>query len=429
MKDEIEAGGKISGISETTVDKWLAQLKAEKKIKQNPTSKVYRIPKTATKNKLPKNKKNTEKSSKSQDDTNQLNKELEKTVQKFSEIIEEDVDVAKYMQDTVFLLDSAVTLLDTVNPDTHYDTNRINESKYKCKIYIAGLKKIINEKIAHLLVENSYENKYQQAITDTWKSYTSENDIPKMSMVFYKISNFRDVFSGIVLQIRNRCFSNCKKFADRSTYNRDAIYASCKLVSISLNEMCRCDFDLVIDSYDIDLDMYKINVSELKLISDYTITQLYCDGKYRDFNFDKKSSESQSDHTILFYPHGGIVNDNSRHVISIMLQCVEFSFVIKGKQKMEGFTFLDHIKNDVEQIEAISIPYNLHETILITAEVEGNIKKILDDTNGREFSCAYCYENHKCNRWIGWPHDSGILDGNGKKYWLVIECPNSNNQI
>ena len=253
----------------------------------------------------------------------------------FAGTVKEDTLLAESMQDTIFLLDSAMHLLDMIHDDDLRAKRIKKESRYNCRIFKATLEKILKEKFTHLL-EQPQHNRYLQLTEAAWKQYSEKYPYgPKMK--FYKISDFRHTFSDVILQIYQSCQDNCKIFTQHETHYKDAVYASCKLVSVSLNEICRNDYDLVVDSYKYDekLGMFSIDVSELKMLSSYDVTKVYCNGVncIFDINDEKKLiPPSYSDYTISFYPDG-MVNDDSVHTVSIMLQCVEFSFVINGKQK------------------------------------------------------------------------------------------------
>lgn len=364
---------KISPISETTANNWLKDLKKDGKIKHRYNKySLSNTKKIENQKKILKIKEPFE----NQDNTNQLAKAFRIT-QTFSETVEKQAKLAQSMQDTIFLLDSTMFLLDMICIDSPFCKNMISKTKYKCRIYTASIKKIIDEKFAHLL-EKQCDNKYQKLVKDTWDSHAVKYTY-ETSMRIYRTRDFRDMFSDVILQIRQGCEDNCKYFAQRATYDEDAVYASCKLVSTSLNEICRNDYDLVVDSYKYDekLGMLRVEISELKMLSPYTITQLYCNGEncVFDVNSEKKSiPPSYSDYTVSFYP-GSEISDTSTNIISMMLGCVEFSFVLEGKHKTK-FTFLDHIKNDVAQLDTVYPQYKSN-TIMLTLKMGGKIKEVI----------------------------------------------------
>ena len=59
---------------------------------------------------------------------------------------------------------------------------------------------------------------------------------------------------------------------------------SCRLALIALNETCRNDYNVVVNSYEYDevQGVFKIDLSELKG-TPYEISQVYLDGKNRTF--------------------------------------------------------------------------------------------------------------------------------------------------
>ena len=44
----------------------------------------------------------------------------------------------------------------------------------------------------------------------------------------------------------------CNKTQEKTTYEEDATYEFCKYASTLINELCRTDTDLIIDSYEYD---------------------------------------------------------------------------------------------------------------------------------------------------------------------------------
>ena len=411
---------KIDSMSETTVNTWIKDLRKDGKIRHR-ADKYYipKIKKTENQKKISKIKEPSE----NQDNTSQEKKELQ-VMPSFSQTVEREAKLAQVMQDTTFLLDSAIFLLEMIHPRDTYKSI-ISEAKYKCKIHTAAIKKIINAKFTHLIEPR--ENEYQKSINEILESHT-KNRTNKELMTFDNISNFRDVFSDMILKIRYNCERNCKHFVQRSTYYEDATYSSSKLVAISLNEICRDDYDLIVEGYEYDenLGMFKIDVSELKMISPHEIKQVYCNGRHCIFDFEREDIIPYPDHTILFYPDGE-VSDISTHVVSVMLHCAEFSFVVKGKQKT-FFTFLDHIKDDVAQMDLVYPQYESN-TIMLTPQMGDKIKDTIESLYGKKFVCSYCSKEHPCQRWLGYPHSNGVPDKDGKKYWMMIKCWNRNSYV
>ena len=137
--------------------------------------------------------------------------------------------------------------------------------------------------------------------------------------------------------------------ASPATDEENAVSDSCRLVSTALNKVCKDGYDLVVRSYEYDeeLDMFKIDISNLKK-PPYKISRLYLDGKKCTFNAAVHEQEpglpSCLDCTVEFYPNIETdenaeyiltieTDENTEHILTIMVRCVEFSFKITGRPK------------------------------------------------------------------------------------------------
>lgn len=187
------------------------------------------------------------------------------------------MNILQKMQDTIFLLESTISLHDVTYSDTRYIKSEINNVKQKCAAFIAELNKIIQEKFSHF--ENKQTNQYQKHIDSICKDRAIKWRDTKSLIQFHNMVQFRDAFSKVILQMRNKCFEHCSEFSARTTYEQNAIYDSCNLVSVSLNKLSQKDLDLVVESYQYDksLDMFSVDLSELKMLSRHNITQVYWD--------------------------------------------------------------------------------------------------------------------------------------------------------
>ena len=396
--------GSKSGCDKT-VDNKLLRLKDTKKV--NPTLKGYRIIKTRPK----KRKKKTGDEKTTQD------KEV-KPKPVFSEKVEKDLNLAKSLQGTAFLLEAAMLLLDKIRPINGSHETVISEKKEKCQAYLASVKKIIDKKFECLAVQR--KNKYGAIVRKAQKSYNKKH-FRGMQIETYDIADFRDAFSDVILQIREEC--ECMRSASPITDEEGAVSDSCRLVSMALNKTCRNDYDIVIDSYEYDeeLNMFKIDISELKGTS-YEISQIYLDGKNCTFSVvhgNEPTPRQSSDCTIEFYPEVEI-SDNSKHILTIMVRCAEFSFEIAGRHRPRGNHILDHIKNDVEMID-FKGRRGKSNTVVLKPQMGGKIQDIIESHSGKKFSCQ-CGKTHPCKGWIGRSHSNGIPDKSGTKYWMMIRC-------
>ena len=59
----------------------------------------------------------------------------------------------------------------------------------------------------------------------------------------------------------------------------------------------------------------------------------------------------------------------------------------------------------------------------ITVDDGGDIKEFINKIRGKSFKC-WCQKVPKIDTFAGYPHDDGIADGNGKKWWVYWTCPN-----
>ena len=173
-----------------------------------------------------------------------------------------------------------------------------------------------------------------------------------MPVESYGLVDFRDAFSDVILQMRKECRRVC--LASPATYEENAVNDSCRLAAVTLNEACRNDYDVVVNSYDYDgvHDVFRIGIFECSG-TPYEISQLYFDGKSRAFSVadgNESASRPRPDYTLEFHPGCKIAN-NSRHTVSVMIQCVEFSFNIAGGHGPRASNFLDHTRNDVVMID------------------------------------------------------------------------------
>lgn len=339
----------------------------------------------------------------------------------FSKKVKKETNMEKSLQGTAFLLEAAALLLDKIRPRGHSHETVISEKKEECRAHLASINKIIAEKFAHLAVRR--ENEYDTMVKKARKSH-NEKRFRSMAADSYALADFRDAFSDVILRMREKC--ERMRRVPPTTYEEGAVNDSCKLVSVALNTACRDDYDLVVHSYEYDegLDMFKIDMSELRG-TPYEISRLYLDGKDHMFSLAVHEQEPglppRPDCTVEFYPEAEI-DEYARHTLSVMVRCVEFSFEIAGIQRRHGRLFLDHIKNDVAGIDPV-YPQHESDTILLTPQVGGKIQDVIESFRGRDFECRWCDKIHPCNRWIGCP------DGSGDKYLMAIRCRGTGREV
>ena len=343
------------------------------------------------------------------------------------ESVTDKAEISRKMHYTVCLLESTITLLDAVyhQPDTKAV---IDDLKNDCATHLAELGKIIGREYAHF--ENLHRvNRYQEKIDSLWKSHVGVKYGNGDTLApFVGMDLFRHVFSEVILEIRNKCSEYCNELSDRGTYEQGAIYDSCMLVTKSLNEISRQGLDLVVHQYEYDqpLELLSVGVSVLGVTPDYGISQVYWDGQHCRFytSPEEKFALPHHDRVIYFYLPAGAIDDGKEHMLTIMIQCAEFSFVVKGTQKDYARSSPSPKKRGIQPIRFLTTACCQNMDIPLVLAMGGEIKKIIESLADREFLCSYCHEEHQCKRWVGCPHVAGIPDKNGKKYWMVVFCSN-----
>ncbi len=58
----------------------------------------------------------------------------------------------------------------------------------------------------------------------------------------------------------------------------------------------------------------------------------------------------------------------------------------------------------------------------ITERLGGEIEPIIKELKGKVFTCS-CKQKITVGAWLGYPHEGGLTDKNGKKWWVYVECP------
>ena len=450
--DEVKPG--VHGLGASSLDKRLQRLLYEKKIKRRKL--MYYAPRPRKTKKQKKMAKNAELPKNQNIDTIQDKGAEART--KFLKRIEKDEDLAESLQVTAFLLESTILLLDKICPNGYSHEAAISDSRKKCQVHLALVKKIMDEKFAHL--DGQRENEYVIMAEKAQESYNEKycDDAPIKK---YNAVLFRAAFSDVILRIRRECWRI--RYEPPATNEEREINHSCNLAAVTLNEACRNGYDLVVDSYEYDYDEqneFSITTHNLTGTAPPEISQLYFDGKKHTFsvidikklptlplrpNFkvrsDSKSPISSinmtrdpkslvpdltfypSYSTVKFYP-GVKIGENSMHVISIMIQCMEFSFEVVGRQRLpDTMPLLSPIKNKVAEIGPVYPQYE-SDTVLLVPQTGGEILDVIESHAGREFNCM-CGKAHPCKGWIGFPHDNGTPDGSSKKYWMMIKCDNT----
>ena len=60
----------------------------------------------------------------------------------------------------------------------------------------------------------------------------------------------------------------------------------------------------------------------------------------------------------------------------------------------------------------------------IVVEMDGEIADFLKSIEGKQLAPGYGYCPHRPEivGWMGHPHDGGLSDSTGKRWWLYVEC-------
>ena len=281
------------------------------------------------------------------------NTTLQQKEKTFSQTATINVQIVSDVQTAVRMLQNVLYVLDTVVDMTRY-TAFVASTETRCQAYIAELQKILeNHK---RFPEPKTDNWFVQVINKKRKS--SINNNPQLRPIY--LFEFREKFSDMILDMRNRCLEICNRTQKKRTYEEDAIFECCRYASVSINEICRKDIDLIIDSYKYDESsgILNVDVSELKMLQKYNIDKIYWDGEPCEFSIiEQEHNESVNlhpDFTIQFKPCNKFPeNDDSiKHTITIILSgCMEFSYDIYKKQFEKNHSFIDYRVNRIPDFE------------------------------------------------------------------------------
>jgi hypothetical protein len=60
----------------------------------------------------------------------------------------------------------------------------------------------------------------------------------------------------------------------------------------------------------------------------------------------------------------------------------------------------------------------------ITERMGGEIEQKIKELKGKTFTCSLnCKQKITVGAWLGYPHEGGLADKDGKKWWIYVECP------
>lgn len=66
-------------------------------------------------------------------------------------------------------------------------------------------------------------------------------------------------------------------------------------------------------------------------------------------------------------------------------------------------------------------------TRTISERIGGGIESTIRSLKGRKFTCS-CKKTITINTWLGYPHEGGLTDASGNKWWIFVECPHCKNE-
>lgn len=58
----------------------------------------------------------------------------------------------------------------------------------------------------------------------------------------------------------------------------------------------------------------------------------------------------------------------------------------------------------------------------INENLGGEVAEVIKKLVGKSFVCS-CEKEIFANGWLGYQHEGGLADKDGKKWWIYIECP------
>jgi hypothetical protein len=69
--------------------------------------------------------------------------------------------------------------------------------------------------------------------------------------------------------------------------------------------------------------------------------------------------------------------------------------------------------------------------IVLTTNMGGEIEELINETALKSYNCLGLPKGHIeiVGAWHGYPHDGGLSDKNGKKWWAYQKCSQSNYEM
>jgi hypothetical protein len=66
----------------------------------------------------------------------------------------------------------------------------------------------------------------------------------------------------------------------------------------------------------------------------------------------------------------------------------------------------------------------MSDTKIMTESMGGEVADFINKWIGKTIQCfGICRGKRQVNQFKGYPHDDGLADSSGNKYWVYFECP------
>jgi hypothetical protein len=107
---------------------------------------------------------------------------------------------------------------------------------------------------------------------------------------------------------------------------------------------------------------------------------------------------------------------------------------VKCLQSERKLIVSDSIDREIEPVcyskleqEGKKLDKLIEETVL-TTDMGGDVEKLIMETSMKRYECLGLPSGHMeiVGAWYGYPHDGGIPDKDGKKWWAYQKCIQSN---
>ena len=66
---------------------------------------------------------------------------------------------------------------------------------------------------------------------------------------------------------------------------------------------------------------------------------------------------------------------------------------------------------------------DLEYEIVASKDMGGSVANYLEQYEGEEYECRGCHYESYVRTLVAYPHDNGLADRDGNRWWLYVECP------